>query len=805
MSSSRLGSIRPAVRRGPARRRIRRFGAWFGAATRRSPPNMRRSALIASVLRVVLPFVVVAGLSVGAATRADAGGKVVLVIADHLRPSDVLDKPPPGIARLASEGGVGLVSRGPVGRQAAESAYATVSAGAYSWSNTDIDHAYSASEPLEDEPDPAATVFNRRTGSSARPAVVHLDLAAIEAANQERFYTTSHLGALAEAIGRAGKRVAVFGNSDLADTKRRGAAAIAAAGDGAVPMGDVSSGVLRREAFSPTGFVTSAARLASEVDAALERADFVVVDFGDTARVELSRKQLSEGAYEVHRRRAVDNLGDFISRILKGRAGEATIVLTSIAPPIRLHGDADRLAPMVLRRPGGGRGCVTSSTTRTPGLVSGFDIAPTVLAGLGVRMPRGMIGSPIAVVPERAGGVRWLSGLVALNGAALFVVLGLLAGIGILAATVAALAIALGWSRNRGFGGLLKALLAAPAAGPLAALFATVGEPAPGPYAFRLGAWWVALTVGTFAASKALRAALGKRIANLPGALPVVVMAAATTLVIFVDALRGGALVRYTVLSTGRFEGARFYGIGNEYMGAWLGLALVSMLWIRECFPGWEKRARSRAVLVLVCLAIIAALGFPQFGANAGGAVSAVVALGLVYWSGTRGRFGAGAVAVLAAAGAALVAAIAVFEVEFSRGSPSHIGLAASMSDSAGYNYLVATAVRKLAMNVSLIGTTQAEIALGASVPFFILWFWGVGRRVSKVARDRPGFLWGGYAVAAAAVVTALVNDSGVVAGFLVLGFYVLAILYTVVDEERGGRTASSFLTPGRSAVTCRE
>jgi hypothetical protein len=319
---------------------------------------------------------------------------------------------------------------------------------------------------------------------------------------------------------------------------------------------------------------------------------------------------------------------------------------------------------------------------------------------------------------------------------------------------------------------------------PLAMIFGTIGEAEIGPYVARLAIWMVALTAASFVAAAALSLVLGERIRRLPGGLPFLALAAATSIVIFLDACRGGQLIRFTLFNAGQFDGYRFYGVGNEYMGVWLGMALVSIVWLRELCPGWESRRAARVILLLVCFATVVAIGFPQFGANAGGAVAAVVGLGLVYISGVRRSFGAPHVALLTAAGFALVAAIGLLDLAMSRGSPSHIGLTASMSAQGGYNYLLAMAARKFAMNLRLVGTPQGQVAIFGSVPFLVLWLAGVGRKVDGLVAERPAFRYGIFAALIAAAAACLFNDSGFVAGGLVFGFVVLAVVYSGLRTE---------------------
>lgn len=726
----------------------------------------------------------------GIPSFGSAHPKVVLVIADYLSLTDLLEGSHPGISKLVSQGAVGLISSGSPGTRS-DSAYATTSAGAGSWGGSSIARAFSGSEILKDEPDSAVTVFERRTGKHLSPGIVQLEMGPLLMDDKDR-PSIAMPCALGDTLHAAGKKTAAFGNSDLFENQRRKAAVIASTSVGSVDIGDVSSRILRPERFSPVGFMTDSARLAADVDSALASADFIVVDFGDTTRVELMREQLSKRAYAKHRQNAIKNLDAFLSRILNGKSKDATVMLASIAPPRRMYEDPKRLGPIVIRRPDGKFSSATSSTTRTIGLVSMFDIAPTVLSDLGVDKPGTMIGSSIEETSGHRADVTRLNSLVALNSILLWPVLGVMAAIGIASITAACLAMVFkksGWLIS-----VLRFMLVFSISSPLAMLFATLGTPSVPLYLVRLFAWTAGIAAGSFAISALLKRIWPERLSRMPNALPLVVMSVATCITLFVDALNGGKLVRFTIINAANFEGFRYYGVGNEYMGVWLGVALISIIWLRECWSGLEGKWFGKVILFLVCFAIVAALGFPRCGVNAGGAVAAVIGLGLIYVSGIKRKFNIWHVLLFTAAAFATVAVIGNLDLAMSHGAPSHIGLAAQMSERQGYSYLATVAARKVSMNLSLLATKQSIAALWGAVPLAIMWFAGIGRRVNSMLADRPRMVWGLRAGVICSVAAFLFNDSGAVAWGLIFGYLILAMLYSVLDSDSGLKTQDSGL-----------
>lgn len=742
---------------------------------------VRRCRLGAVVLRLLVLTILISIAAGGVPAHA----KVVVVVADYLSLTDLTESPSHGIARMVAQGGIGLLTPIPGISRSIEAAYVTASAGAYCWGDGAVDEAYSLTEKVEDdEYGVAGEVFARRTGSGGSGTVGHLGIPSLVEELAKR-RVISPPGELGDILLKAGKKTAVFGNSDVMNSRRRRAAIIAAANDGSISLGDVSSRMLRVEPFSPTGVVTNWRLVAEEVEDALKAADLVVVDFGDTTRIELTREKLSARAYTAHRGRAIANLSSLLDRIIDSSDEDTTVILASMIAPLNESGVRDRLGPIVVYRAGEPSGALISATTRTAGLVSPVDIAPTVLRALGISVPESMIGAPISIKAGARAKVARLDNVVALDRTLLVPVLAVLGGLGIAAVTAASVAIALGRANVGRNGQLLRGALVFITSIPLAVLLASTGKAEVLPFIVGLAVWMVVLTAGAYLVSSVVRRLFAERVRLMPGGLPIVVLMAATSIVLLADAFTGGQTSRFTLLSAGRFDGYRFYGIGNEYMGAWLGMAFVSIIWIRESWPGWETRFLGRFALILISVALVAALGFAKFGANAGGAISAVVGLGLVYVSGVKKRFGWGDVTALVVGAFVLLALIGAADALISKGPPSHIGRAAHTGGSGWYIYLITMAVRKMTMNLSLIGTTQAQIAIVCSIPFFILWFRTLGPKMAELNEARPALRWGLAGVVVASIAAFLFNDSGVVAWGLMIGYTVAAVLYSMIDSER--------------------
>jgi len=709
------------------------------------------------------------------AASASSHGKVVFIIADGLTLADITSSEFSNLHQLCSKGSIGLLCTGNA-KHSPGSVYATASAGSSCVADDSAAESFSVYESVDGELDNAGIVFARRLGIPADAGVVSLSMDQIVRYNQQHS-TVSQPGALGDAIKAAGRKSAVFGNSDALNNRYRFSVMLAADSSGVVPVGDVGYKVLKKSTRSPAGFVTDADKLTRMVKSALKHADFVVVDFGDLARVERMRSRCSDSAYQVHRREALKSLNEFVGMIVQEDAGDSTVFLTSFIHHIPKQGEPERLSPIVIYRGGSSQGVVFSSTTRTLGLVSVIDIAPTVLAELGIRKPSNMMGCPINSMPGGLDTVYRIDDTAAVNDVLLRPVLGIIAAIGITAITL--LCIALVMRRRVWWAYIAQFGIVSMLCSPVGMMFAGVGDMHIYSYIIRLTSWTFGLVIFAYVMVLLIRRRIKSKSNNAHLFVsPIISAAVLVCVVLFIDSFLGGRLARFTLLNAGDFSGFRFYGIGNEYMGLWLGMFIVAVLWIREMLlcVGICSKAINSAIGIIGAAAAVA-LGHPVFGANAGGAIAAISGFWLIYVSGVLNRIRARDVVYAVVAGIVFVVLLGVVDMYTAGNSKSHIGLAASAAKQSGVGYLASLAIRKIGMNFSLLGTKQAMAALWGAVPFALLWFTGVGEAVGSAIRPYKSLRNGLIAGLICAGVAMLFNDSGVVSAGIMFACLVAAVV----------------------------
>ncbi len=395
----------------------------------------------------------------------------------------------------------------------------------------------------------------------------------------------------------------------------------------------------------------------------------------------------------------------------------------------------------------GFEGNLTSSSTRTDGVVTTTDLAPTVLDRLGVEAPDEVNGSEITSGSERdpeavADLQERLDSRPSREQVALLPL-----GVWVLLSVLAALI----W-RRRGASFALRLLGLACAWAPLTLLVAAAVDASTLASALLLGVGSVALAV---VADRALG-----------GCAALALACAASVAAYAIDVVAGSPLTALSVLGPNPGYGVRFFGIGNELEAVLTTLTLVGTGAALATRPGLERRTAA-AVFVAVALLATAAFAPGRFGADVGaaivlgvgGATAAALALGL---SGRR------AVAVVAAGGALALGGLLLVDLVAGGGHLSRTVLGAGDSGD-----LLDVADRRLTlMTTTFVNPVYPELlaitvalAIAAAVRHRTVLGW-FGR--SWAARC-------GWAGAVAGVlVGTLANDSGSV--LLVIGTIYLAV-----------------------------
>lgn len=465
---------------------------------------------------------------------------------------------------------------------------------------------------------------------------------------------------------------------------------------------------------------------------------------GGTAALTVVAADGLYGTADAARRRAAAALDRKLAPLLAPGSQPRTVLLAGVS-----DGPAGGAALHVAAAagPGFSPGALVSASTRRPPYVQLIDLAPTVLAALGIAAPPAMAGTPwrsAASGAERRAppamadldvaaraGLRW-AGMFAT--ALVWVVL-------VLAALFAFAVSGSGHRRGRRAVAALGYWVAAvPAAS----------------YLLQLLPWWRVPAAGPavlLAVPSAVTALAGVADRRRPGGGGPLVVAAVTAGVLGADLASGTHLQTAALLGDSPLIAGRFAGFGNLASALFVGSGLLLL--------GLTCRPR-RAVLPAAIAGGtgLVLLGAPGFGADAGGLLATTPALGVLVLrlTGRKVRRRAAVALGLAAAGVLSAAAVADYARPASR--QTHLGRFVGSLRHGGTG---GTALRRHldAAGHSLIGSPfNLAVLLVAGLAVVIL-RGGFGPQRRAVAAV-PGMAEGLWSAAVAVVLGGLVNDSGI-------------------------------------------
>jgi hypothetical protein len=404
-----------------------------------------------------------------------------------------------------------------------------------------------------------------------------------------------------------------------------------------------------------------------------------------------------------------------------------------------------------------------SGSTRTEGVFSATDVAPTVLERLGVEIPDEMSGEPIEArggasaadlsalrnrltdLGPRRWGVIWLG----LIGAFL------LAGI---AGVV---------RRDRGLPG--RALLLAAMWLPSVLLATAALAPSAPVEGLIVAGACAALALAT------------DRLRPWPHAL---VLPAAVAVGLHVaDLALGSGLVRRSLLGPNPVLGSRFFGAGNELE---IALAAIGILGLGGLLATAPRRARVWGFAVGGgALAFVLAWG--RLGADvgavptivAGATVAALVAAGSIPW---RLRL-----AILLVAPVAGLAALALLDLV--TGGDAHFSR--SVLEAGGLDEIADIAERRVRLSYRSLGRGAIPFLVAFALVGLALGFRHRHTLLAKAERA-PGVQAAVYGLLAAVLVGALTNDSGPIILLIGSSYLLFVAVYLAAVPAPGARTAAT-------------
>lgn len=705
-------------------------------------------------------------------------GNVTIIVMDRMSLQDLVEAQTPNMMTLISKGAVGLMTTNTASgaSKSSQNTYATIGAGAKVEAGYPGGLAFNGTEWRIEKNLSAAKQYELRTGvKPEKENVIHLGIAEVWHRNKDLKYNFV-IGALGTALHEADIKTAVLGNSDDGEYYYRQAAIIAMDSIGMIDYGDVSSNLLIKDQSYVFGRRTNYDKMIEYYQDFESKAGLIVLDLGDLARLDQEFASLLPEIFEEKKKDIIRRYDEFV-----GSIGALTdfekdlLIILSPSPSALAMEERNFLTPVIVAGKGIEPGLLWSPTTKRDGLINNTDIVPTVLNhfGLPAQIPLNgqlipLSGQAVQTIQADKPVDRLLemnNQIVHTYNARAPLVKGFI-NLALILVVLSAIGIYLNLEKLKHVRFLMAAVIAAP----LAMLLQY--------FIPHLHIVVTVLSVVVLSVALAALSYIGNRVFR-DGYAFFSIIGLTTAGIIIIDTLLGGALNKNSPLSYDPMAGARFYGIGNEYMGVLIGALLMGL----GSLPGELTRGRKiifGLVMAITTLVMIA----PNLGTNVGGTIASLVGFATVGLLVTEARLNWKMfIGVIAGLGLIFVGFL-LFDLTRSPEQQSHIGRTINLLLGGGFNEALQIIARKWEVNWRLIkGTTWSWTYFSALISIVLINHW-LKEKVRLLDKQRSVFVKFQKGIIAASVGALLFNDSGVVAAAIMILYAVFPMMYFLMGQK---------------------
>lgn len=711
---------------------------------------------------MLILFIMPAKITLGAQSEK----QVIVLVVDGLSLAEwqYASKNFPHIKVFWDNSSIALMNTGTGGRLNSENAYVSIGAGARAVGTGKAGLAYNVEENLNHFT--AGFLYHRYNGTDPEGQVVNLEINNLIQANQSKNYR-SVPGTLGNLVREAGLKRAVLGNGDSGEINRL-AVNLIMDENGVVDYGNVSREILNAQGDAPFGYRTDPDNLWENLLTVKGKSQFLVIEWGDTFRLRESLQLFRPEKRLQEFDRMLNELDIFIERLLTLKDGNTKLILITPNPEGILSPSGEQLSLLGINSGESGSSLLTSDSTRRPGLVTNLDIAPTVLRFLGISVPAYLSGGIMTAAADTLGGD--LSSLLGVSNMIhtvhqqrppliqLYILLQIV--------TVVGAALALILKRNnliRYWRPLMAALMLVPLSFLILPLIMTDNL--------------MISYMTIFILTSVLTAIFLYRADNT---LLFLRIGLVITLLIVLDLALGGNLIKNSIMGYDPISGARYYGIGNEYMGVLVG---SSVLFIAAAYQvGWSKN-RYAGIFTLIFFAFILYIFIsPRWGANFGGSLTALTAFGFTYLGLGSYRLTGKTLSIVLGAAVLFVMFLVLLNLKGEDGIVSHVGRSMVMVSRNGFSEVINILTRKGAMNLKLLRYSLWSRVLLAFLGLMAFLFFQPPGMLKKLKNRYTSLSVGFAGIIVGSATAIIVNDSGVVAGATTLLYAGMPLLMMAMD-----------------------
>ena len=691
--------------------------------------------------------------------------RVIIIDLGGLTIEEINSYPFYKLQEIIREGSIGLMNTSTAGPRNRENGFITIGSGIISrWGNTSP-LIYPTSGLHNGEK--AGNIYERLIGEV--PYIsggVVLDIA--QSYNRVRETQRRHWGRLGDILKENDLSYVVIGNSGYMELVQNQMALMFMDSTGRLPV--VYFDTVNENGLGALGYFTDYDRIHT-VFRNYPDASVIGIDLGDWNRLQLVQERVSTRLFQQTKNEIVHLKDLFLYNLVQGLNPDSDLLIMLSPSPTREQNRLRNLmVPVILWGKGVEPGILTSATTRREGIIANLDILPTILSTLNLDSRYHIVGRPaVSQATEHEALVR----LVNMNQNMHFIYNTrptLVRGYIFLQIIIIAIAIVMIFFIPRfllylkipllflmsvPFGLLLVGLI------PIISLFTyTVIVLS---MAFALVA--ISLLMEQFLKTKNYNHVLS----------PFILIGLLTSLAILIDLSLGAPLMQRSTLGYDALAGARYYGLGNEYMGVLIGASIIGISGLLDKF---RKNKYVLGVSSLYLLVTIYLIASPNWGSNLGGTIAAVMGFSYLIHQLYLEKVTIPQIAAAGMFASSFVLGLSVLDSMRDANLQSHFGRTATMVLTDGFQPLYEIIVRKIDMNIRLIRyTIWSRVFLLGMAALVIVFF----KPIYLIQKLKDNFLQiyhGLFAVILASVIALLANDSGIVAAATMLIYAVAPLLY---------------------------
>ncbi|MDD3839941.1 MAG: hypothetical protein PHP06_05135 [Clostridia bacterium] len=696
--------------------------------------------------------------------------KVVLIVVNKVSFKELQDNI--HFNSLMAKSSIGLMNVNGAGKATTYKGYASIGSGARANAQRSNCNAIKAVGEIGD-------IFYRRTGIKAnKDNIVNLEINRIKALNETNsFYAVP--GKLGNLIRQNAKKVALIGNCYTDELFINPAALIAMDDQGIIDGGLIGNEIITKDICYPYGIKTDYNSVEAFVRKNYEKYDFWVIETGDISRLERYKYFLNAEMYESHKVQILNDIGLFIKRLIAFfDSHNTTLIITTPFYSLDNNIKGDKLTPLIIYKRDIKPGVITSNTTRRKGIVANIDIAPSILKEFDIDN-HGMTGDNIYNI-ELEENIQHINNLNNKTVATAKIRTHILKGYALYQIILIAMFLFM-VVFNKRFSikafKIAKHLILISMSVPLVLLIEPILQTSSQSFKIIftvLGSIIVVFFIGI----------LLKRNDDKLFVLSGMIYA-----IIAIDILTGGFLNKNSIMGYDPIIGARYYGIGNEYGGLFLGSGMLfAGLGIQNKYI---NKFLACAIPVFTFVLSISS----ELGANLGLSISVGISALFLIFSIFDINLDLKNNIIIPIFCIISIAIFTIWDIYFTERN-SHIANVFIGVRQYGVKLIFDTAVRKINMNFKLMKyTIWSRVLISFILSLGLLFYRPVGL-LKKVMDDYDTMTMFWYANIIGAIIGLVVNDSGIVFAATSMIYLVMSILYIIagyidndVNFSRGNST----------------